>query len=271
MTLKDTADQIKRDINAYCTQRYANKEPRKHLGASVIGETCARKLWYQFRWAKQETFDGRMLRLFQRGHREEKFINEYLEAIGFERKPVTHKEIGNPHFGGTPDGATGILPKYFPYPLLLEFKTWNTKGFSELTKNGVKQQAPKHYAQMCTYGMAYDLQYALYIAINKNDDDIHIELVELDMQFAEDQVRKALHVIESNKPPKRISEQPAYWECRFCLFNAICHHDAMPDKNCRSCANSHADDNGTWYCSLWSDTIPDDFVPQGCDNWQKIT
>lgn len=57
-------------------------EFRNHLGISEIGEACSRKIWYKFRWMGQEYFDGRMRRLFARGHREEEKYISYLEGIG---------------------------------------------------------------------------------------------------------------------------------------------------------------------------------------------
>jgi len=59
-------------------------EPRGHLGASAIGGKCARKIWYQFRWYKEEAFSGRLLRLFNRGHEEEFRIVRWLRAMGLE-------------------------------------------------------------------------------------------------------------------------------------------------------------------------------------------
>jgi hypothetical protein len=43
---------------------------REHLGGSQIGRECDRALWYGFRWATAPDFDGRLLRLFDTGHRE---------------------------------------------------------------------------------------------------------------------------------------------------------------------------------------------------------
>lgn len=38
---------------------------RDHLGASLIGKSCARALWYDFRWATPARHTGRILRLFE--------------------------------------------------------------------------------------------------------------------------------------------------------------------------------------------------------------
>lgn len=77
------AKRAMKDIDAYCETAYDDGH-RKHLGASLIGRDCKRFLWYVFRWCHKEKFDGRMQRLFQRGHKEESRFIEYLEGCGFK-------------------------------------------------------------------------------------------------------------------------------------------------------------------------------------------
>ena len=72
---------ILEDIDEYCIKTYDGGH-RSHLGASLIGEECKRKLWYIFRWCKHEKTTGRRQRLFNRGHREEDRFIEWLEGIG---------------------------------------------------------------------------------------------------------------------------------------------------------------------------------------------
>ncbi len=60
------------------------KGSRPHLGASQVGKPCLRALVYGFRHAVKKTTSGRMLRLFNRGHREEPSIIASLRRIGFE-------------------------------------------------------------------------------------------------------------------------------------------------------------------------------------------
>ena len=57
---------------------------QRRLGAASIGDECERKIWYKFRWAKKEKFDGRRLKLFNRGHREEPALIADLLCIGIE-------------------------------------------------------------------------------------------------------------------------------------------------------------------------------------------
>ena len=69
---------------------------RPHLGGSQIGNECARALWYQFRHADQGVFDGRKLRLFETGDREESRLVENLRAVGvtvWDRDPDTGGQV----------------------------------------------------------------------------------------------------------------------------------------------------------------------------------
>ena len=55
---------------------------REHLGASLIGKSCERALWYDFRWVTRAQFPGRILRLFETGQLEEARLVRNLRATG---------------------------------------------------------------------------------------------------------------------------------------------------------------------------------------------
>lgn len=80
---KALAKRIKDDIDQYCVDTYDGGH-RWHLGGSLIGDECKRKLWYIFRWVLHEKTTGRQQRLFNRGHREEDRFIEWLEGIGVQ-------------------------------------------------------------------------------------------------------------------------------------------------------------------------------------------
>lgn len=268
-TRKELAQRIKDDINNYCVETLTD-EHRRHLGASVIGMECHRAIWYAFRWCGYQIFNGRMLRLFNRGKVEEKLIIEWLRGIGctvWEVDPTTNKQFRiwgvNGHYGGSAD-SVGILP-YFPdLPMLLEFKTHNTKSFGHLTSKGVLLSKPQHYAQMCSYGKHYNFKYGIYVAVNKNDDDMHVEIIELDWRLAHDMTNKAQDIIEAKFPPPRISDQPSYFECKYCSFWGICHNGEAVEVNCRSCKMATPIANAEWHCSRFDAVIPKDYLEKGC-------
>jgi hypothetical protein len=68
---------------AYVAQQQDNQMSRR-LGASIIGRECERAIWYEFRWAGKEEFEGRMLRLFETGTLAEQRFADNLKAIGCE-------------------------------------------------------------------------------------------------------------------------------------------------------------------------------------------
>lgn len=231
-------------------------EHRAHLGASLIGHDCSRRLWYTFRWVARERFNGRMLRLFNTGKREEARVGDELRGIGCE----VHMDDGNAqwrvsacggHFGGSMDGAVLGLPEAPKSWHVLEIKTHSAKSFAELQKKGVREAKPQHYAQMQTYMHLAEVDRAVYYAVNKDTDDLHIERVHYDRGFAEQLVAKALRIISASEPPPRLSDEPAWFECRFCSFHSVCHGQALPEVNCRTCAHStpRTDiDGAVWAC-----------------------
>lgn len=270
MNLEEIAKKIHDDIDDHCAIKY-DDGLRSHLGASIIGEECLRRTWYGWRWIKREVFSGRMQRLFQSGHREEARFIEYLQGIGFNIHsvdPETQQQwkmslIGG-HYGGSLD-SIGEAPHYFPEPLLLEFKTYNTKTFVSLKTEKVQKFRPRHYAQMCAYGRFMQLRYALYMAKNKNDDDLHIELLPLDWSYADELTRKAEYIITTKQPPQRISDLPAHWQCKYCFAHRICHYGDEPiARNCRSCIHATAIDGGKWLCEYYKQEIPEHFIEIGC-------
>ncbi|AMW36196.1 exonuclease [Xanthomonas phage XAJ2] len=274
------------EIDAYCKRAYDDGH-RNHLGGSLIGHDCRRYLWYNFRWVLHTKFSGRMLRLFNRGHREEDRFVEWLRGAGFtvwthdETKPKKadgtfpqFRIVGaKGHFGGSLDGIALFPPGWgIDKPVLLEFKTNGTgAGFNKLVANGMKLEKSQHFAQTCTYGADenYQFEWCLYMNINKNDDTIHVELVKLDWNQGKANKRKAEEIIESQTPPPRISENPTYYKCKTCDFHGVCHLNQAVEINCRSCKNAKPIENGEWICTLPAHInngpIPIDVIKRGCN------
>lgn len=275
---KKLAAAIKADINAYCVSAY-DEGPRSHLGASLIGEICLRKLVYANRWMHRERFSGSMLRLFNRGHKEEFRFVEWLKGIGANVRELAEngKQFRisgvHGHYGGSLDGKM-LLPERYGLNIdfLLEMKTHNDKSFKKLEKVGVRLSKPKHWNQMCSYGEAANHSYGIYIAINKNDDDIYIEVVELDLALGKkNNGEKALNVCGATSLPPKIAANPAYEECKYCSMAGICHLGEPVDINCRSCANASPVENGEWYCERWKAQIPKDAIPAACGEWKAFS
>lgn len=234
-------------------------EPRPYLGGSAIGEKCDRRLWYAFRWAVKETFSGRLLRLFRRGHREEETVLADLKAIGLE---VTNTQLRfslGPHSSGACDGTTIYKDK----PHIIEIKTHNDKNFKLLSKDGIPH---KHYVQMQLYMYGAKMSRALYIAVNKNDDELFIERVKIDTKFVNEQIERAQRIIFSEMAPDRINADPTWWECKFCPALSMCKKKRNgTEVNCRTCCHATPEKDSTWFCEKWQKTIPEAGQRIGCN------
>jgi hypothetical protein len=110
----------------------------------------------------------------------------------------------------------------------------------------------------------------LYLSINKNNDELHVELVKLDFALAKQMISKANQIINTAFAPGRISDNPNFYKCKMCDMRAVCHERAPVEKNCRSCKYSQPIENGQWGCGLYNQIIPNDFIINGCDNWESI-
>lgn len=270
------ANQIESDIDKWCQEQY-DEGPRSHLGASIVGHECERFIWFGFRWMYREIFSGRMQRLFQRGKLEEERIIEWLNGIGFNIKAVNvdgkqfRIVFADQHGAGSSD-AIGMLPtRYgnFP-PILLEFKTQKDKRFSILQGSGVQKEKPMHFIQASVYGKRLKLQYCLYIAVNKENDDLNVELIELDWGLAGAEEVKAEKIVNSIFPPPRLNENPSFWRCKYCPALAVCHLGAPVLKNCRSCRFAEPIENAEWRCNRWQAVIPKSEIPKGCGEWSQL-
>ena len=243
---------------------------RPHLGASQIGKPCERALWYDFRWVTRSGFQGRILRLFETGQLEEARLVRNLRRIGatvLEVDPETGRqwrvEAHGGHFGGSLDAvALGLIeaPKTWH---VVEFKTHSAKSFRELVAKGVAGAKPQHWAQMQIYMHLTGLTRALYVAVCKDTDDLHIERVRADNDAAERLLAKAGRVIYAPRPPACISEDPTWFECRFCDHHDLCHGEAAAAVTCRSCLHA-APVAGGWQCARWDQTLGDQEQRAAC-------
>lgn len=218
-------------INLWWEER-GRKETREQyptLRASKLGSPCDRALWYEYNWHKPaEQFSGRMYRLFDRGNmEEERFINA-LKGIGVtvydEQREV--KALDD-RFTGHIDGIGLGLPEAPKTPHLLEFKTHGDKSYKQLIKNGLQEAKFQHYTQMQIYMHLLGLTRGMYLAVNKNDDEIYAERVYHDKGFCTAQLMRADRIIQAKTPPQKLDENPDFFQCRFCWFKDVCHEGAV--------------------------------------------
>lgn len=253
-----------------------NSVGRGHLGASVLGSQCARQIWYGFHWAIKPKFPGRILRLFNRGHLEEARVIALLLSIGVEVYQQDSEgkqfrvEHADGHVGGSGDGVVVGLPDLNPgMPCLLEIKTHNDKSWKAVHSKGVKASKFEHYVQMCIYGTKMGLNHALYVAVNKNDDSLHLELVPISRAVGEQYLERGAKIVNAEGPPNRIGHSIGDYRCVYCDYKALCHGVGKykVERNCRTCAFSEIKGKD-WVCRHHNQVLTVEEQKQGCSSWQ---
>jgi hypothetical protein len=233
--------------------------PRPHMGASMLGGVCERKMWLSFRWAVQPKFPGRILRLFRRGHMEEANIIRDLKLAGIQVRTLTSQEgvdFGC-HVSGSIDAIIdGGVPEAPTKRHIGEFKTHSFKSFKDVEEKGVEKSKPEHYAQMQVYMHGTGIDRALYVAVCKDNDRIYTERVRYDKEMAEKLVARGKRVALSERMPPPISTDPSWFQCKFCDAHSFCHETNLTQHvNCRTCAHSTPKDDSTWRCERYECTI----------------
>ena len=275
--ISDFTDPLVAEIYAAYERKFGNEAPRPYLGASIIGRECKRALWYGLRWARQEQFDGRKLRLFQTGHLSEPRFIEDLRSTGatvYDRDPATGKQFSfsdlGGHFRGNMDGAGTKLPGAGQKWCVLEFKTHSSKSFTELKKHGVMKAKPEHWTQMNTYMGWSGMERSIYLAVNKDTDELHSERLPFDPVFFEKTRAKAEEIIFGGTPPARISDDPKFYICGMCPQKDVCHGNQVPNLSCRTCVHTtpEREGDGRWSCAQHPEgrasTIPIHVQREGC-------
>lgn len=273
--LRDMADEVSRLV---ALARMESREDwrRAHYGSSIMGRKCERFKWQSFHWALAPSHDARMLRLFERGNKEEFTFGDELAAAGFKfRAPDGTDEFrwSEGHMGGECDG---IIDDFLGTSerAIVEMKTHSLKSFTRLwEKKSVKACKPEHYVQMQTYMHRLGIHWALYCAVNKNDDTLYHEVVRYDEKFARKIISEARNLVVNPNVPEKLDE--FFAPCVLiskegkkypCDYNALCHGDleVLPERNCRTCMEATAKPDGTWHCEHHDRVLSKEDQKEGC-------
>ena len=257
-------------------RREAAQQARPYLGGSILGDPCARRLWLGLRWTVRERFDGRTLRLFDTGHREEARLLDELRAIGldvWDRQPDGRQfsvEAFGGHVRGHLDAVARGLPEAPKTPHLVDVKTISSKKLAELLRHGFRTQYPRYWAQGQIYMGLMELERAVFVFVCKDDDTIHLERFDFDQAEFDRLLERAERIVFSAEPPPRLSEDPAWFACKWCHFHGHCHGAAAPAATCRSCVHVTPERAGGWRCEKLGTALTVEHQRRGCDDHRVI-
>ena len=238
-----TAAKALEEIDTVLVDNFLAETPRNYLGASGVGNPCARAV--QFDYIKAEKNEdrqhppARILRIFERGHHAEHLVVKWFRNAGFhltDRDYKTGRQFRFSAMGGLfSGGCDGVISEGpgILGPTLWELKCVNTKKFGQFVKRGVKKVEPKYYAQLQLYMAYFNLtDYpALFTVLDSNDYSLHIEEVPFDPQAAQYYSDRAVSIIQDTNAralAPRVSDDPSVFSCRFCDFSGVCHSGTNP-------------------------------------------
>lgn len=208
------------------------ERPREYLGASQIGDECARRIQYELLKAPAAPIEPRTKRIFARGHIMEDLVAKWLRRAGFELS--THTPFGQQHgfttangrFRGHIDGVLMSGPDVLDYPSLWENKALGAKSWADIQRRGVAAAKPVYADQIAIYQAYLDLQNpALFTAVNSDTMEIHAELVPFDAARAQKASDRAVHILRATDAGDllpRAGSSVTTFPCSWCKFSTHC-------------------------------------------------
>lgn len=229
-------DQVNACIDQALVAENATRPQRDYLGGSRLGESCGRRLQYEYLKAPKDAgagFSGQSLRIFALGHVLEDLAIEWLRKAGFDLRVRNRhgEQFGFSAAGGRVQGhADGVVvaaPNGMGTPALWECKSANAKNWRDIAKRGVSIAKPIYAAQIALYQAYLGLteRPALFTAINKDTCEIWHELVPFDgalAQGASDKAVQILRACDAGEQLPRHTADPEHFECRFCAWKERC-------------------------------------------------
>ena len=218
----------------------------KYLGISELGHPCARYLWYMFRnYLPKQPVEGRVQRIFDTGHAQEERIIQGLQKFALVGNTQAKVTACEGHLLGYSDFDILGIPENPEVVHQGEAKSMNEKQFKATKKDGVQKHQFKHFVQFQVYGYLRNLTKFFYIAINKNDEAVHVEVGDIEPSFAQAQINRAERIVHATEPPERIGP-PSCPDCLWCPAAGICHRGEPHEVNYRNDGSHKPGADGKW-------------------------
>ena len=235
-TRDPTVELIAEAVDQEIVRQNKSRERRKYLGASSIGDECARKIQYRYlNYPIDEgrDFSAQTLRIFEFGHVIEEYAAKWLRDAGFDLRTEDSMgkqfgfSIANDEIKGHIDGVICDGPVAMGYPCLWENKSANDKKFKDFVRHGVTKANPTYAAQLALYQAYMELSEnpALFTVVNKNTSEIYYELVPFNAELAQSSSDKAVNILTASKAGDilpRIAQNKDFFLCKFCDYRETC-------------------------------------------------
>lgn len=198
-------------------EKKQNEPERDYLGFSEIGN-CQRYLWIKYHYPQlKEPMSEKQAIIFENGHWvERKLIQQMRDAGRIITGQQKEASYFDGQFKGHIEGFFENHPEYGKVPF--EIKGPNQSNFKELVKKGVKEKFYNYYVQAQINMYAHGFDKLVFIAENKDNQDLHEEVIFLDSKCIQETMEKAERILFGTIP-KGISSRLDWFMCVNCEFN----------------------------------------------------
>lgn len=252
-----------------------------YLGVSSIGKSCLRQGWYKFRWATLGVIDDpESIKRLEDGNACESIMARRLRYVAgidlYQFDTETGKQFGVEFLGGHLRGRVdGVIEGLHQAPKTAhawEHKSVKETDFKKLAKlkrekgekNALKLWRIEYFssAQLYMNGLGLERHYMTVTTPGaRNDQSVRTDIDPIEagklLSFGE-------AIVFADKAPPRLSQDPEYFECKWCQAFAVCHGNNLARSHCRSCLHSTAERDGTWSCARFNKTLSLTDQREGC-------
>lgn len=223
---------------------------------SAVTTECDRSIWYSLRWAHDpEPPTGKKERIFETGRIYEERLIRYARAAGMDVQdvdPATGRqwavELADGYLRGKLDGVATGVPTAEKAEHVVECKSLKASDYRAILKHGLAKAKPEHFAQCQMYMHGTGIQRALYLAANKDTDELITERLHYDPTFCAAIEARIARIVDAFDLPARISDDPDAFACKFCKGKPQCHGGAWARNNCRTCIHVTPSGRNQWHC-----------------------
>jgi CRISPR/Cas system-associated exonuclease Cas4 (RecB family) len=231
------------------------------ISASEAGTECARRLWLMARWASPpEKLNAKSIRIFERGDWEEQRILERLRRAGIvvqDKDPVTGKQwrfsLAQGWLRGKADGI--ILSGLREAPKaahVVEIKSMKAEKWRLLQRKRLQEAIPEHWHQLHSGMAGLGIERGVYVAVNKDTEEIYLERIELDHEVIASVERRVIHAVSASEPPPKLMDAPKKAPCVYCSHRGLCFDRGWSVRSCRTCCHFSFTSDGNGHCARFS-------------------
>jgi len=209
---------LKELIDEYYKNLQSDKE-QHHFYITDAGK-CSRAIFFKFKRAPKEELEPRVLRMFDHGDQIHRLIMKAL--FGIRNIHVVASEINIPPHELISGRADAIISDGKDL-YVLDIKSMNGMVFDKLNEAKIE-----NIFQVQLYLHYFRISKGLLLYVNKDTQDLKEFFVEYDEKLVNSLLKNFQDLkdkIKKDIVPKRLSDYPNNWQCRYCQFKELCRLD----------------------------------------------